>query len=263
MKIREDTFSKSNSVTKHSDNLTFLRLFAALMVIYGHSFPLTGFSSPGYLMNGVQTIAVKAFFVISGYLVTESWLRDQDFSRFAIKRLLRIVPALLFLVIFTAFIVGPILTHLPIGEYLGSGGAFRYLWNALFFPIYDLPGVFPDNIYPVAVNGSLWTLPVELSMYILLPLAFFLSKGNRFGIAIFTLLFALISIYITKVSGIERIVVYGTDWITALDPAPYFFIGAFYRVFNLKRVLNLPIAIVLFIAAPAIAISPVISELAW
>lgn len=247
---------------RQPDNLTFVRLLAALAVIYGHSFPLTGETAPGYLMNGVQTIAVKAFFVISGYLVTESWLRDQNFIRFASKRLLRIVPALLFLVLFTVFVIGPVFTNLNVYEYFSSGGVVRYFWNVLFYPIYDLPGVFIDNIYPVAVNGSLWTLPVELSMYILMPISLFLVRNSKIGILIFSVFFIIFSLVARKVMHFDAMVFYGTDWLTACDPAPYFFIGVIYRVFNIKRMLNLSVAIVLFVIAPMVAVSPVMSEIA-
>lgn len=134
-----DTISR-NSCT--GDNLSIIRLIAAIVVIYGHAFPLTGAAAPGYLGSGIQTIAVKVFFVISGMLITDSWLRDPNAYRYMQRRLLRIVPALAVLCIVTVFILGPIITALPKDEYFRDPQTFRYLWNVLFYPIYNLPGVF-------------------------------------------------------------------------------------------------------------------------
>ena len=61
-----------------ANNFDILRLISALLVIYGHSYPLTGLPEPGFAASGVATIGVKIFFVISGYLVALSWLRDSN-----------------------------------------------------------------------------------------------------------------------------------------------------------------------------------------
>src|SRR5690606_13563582 len=108
----------------------------------------------------------------------------------------------------------------------------------------------------------LWTLPVELSMYILMPISLFLVRNSKIGILIFSVFFIIFSLVARKVMHFDAMVFYGTDWLTACDPAPYFFIGVIYRVFNIKRMLNLSVAIVLFVIAPMVAVSPVMSEIA-
>ena len=57
-------------------------LFAALLVIFGHAFRLTGEVGPAFAGTGVATTGVKIFFVISGYLVAQSWMRDPNPARF-------------------------------------------------------------------------------------------------------------------------------------------------------------------------------------
>jgi len=47
-------------------------------------------------------------------------------------------------------------------EYFTNAGTYRYLLNCIMIIQHDLPGVFSNAIYLSTVNGSLWTLPVEI-----------------------------------------------------------------------------------------------------
>lgn len=140
------------------------------MVLAGHSYPVIGerleplAASTGVLTLG--TVAVHAFFAISGYLVTLSWLADPDIGRFVARRLLRILPALVIVVLLSAFVLGPLATDRPTTAYFTDAETWRYLSSALTWPIrYRLPGVFAQNPLAGIVNGSLWTLPMEMLMY--------------------------------------------------------------------------------------------------
>lgn len=245
----------------HSDNFAFLRLIAAIAVIYGHAFPLTGHVAPGLMANGIQTIAVKIFFVISGYLITESWLRDPHPVRYALRRILRIFPALVVLCVVTVFAVGPLLTTLMVADYFRNSLAYMYFWNILMSPFYSLPGVFSGNIYPNAVNGSLWTLPVELSMYILMPLTLMTVRWNRMFFSLCAILLCVASLIVIR-GGTEYgpIVFYGTNIVSALDVAPYFFVGALARLLDAKRYLNLQYAFVACLIAPFVPNSDLARE---
>jgi len=143
----------------------WLRLSGALMVLFGHSYGLLGVVPPKLLGNEIHTLGVKLFFIISGYLIAGSWRADPNFWRYAVKRALRIMPALIVVVFATALVLGPILST----DANYPAGAWRYIWrNAMLLPLHVLPGVFKDNPLP-AVNGSLWTLPVEVAMYVATP----------------------------------------------------------------------------------------------
>lgn len=135
-----------------------LRLAAAALVIIGHAYAITGNVAPGLLANGIQTIAVKAFFVISGFLITGSWVADPNVARYMIRRCLRIFPGLALLCLLTMCIAGPAFTSLGVEPYLRSAGTKFYAWNLVLYPVYSLPGVFEHNTYGPAVNGSLWSL---------------------------------------------------------------------------------------------------------
>ncbi len=151
-----------------------IRLIAAFAVLYSHCYPLLGHNDAEPLHSAGTSfgaIAVYGFFAISGYLVTQSWLRDPSMSRFMMRRVLRIFPALIFVIIASFVIVGPLTTTLGMKTYFSEPTAWSYLAKILIYPAqYGLPGVFDDNPFPSVVNGSLWTLRLEFSLYILIAI---------------------------------------------------------------------------------------------
>jgi len=160
----------------NENNFDFLRLFAALLVLISHQHVLMGRTdiSTGPLVRffSLGGLGVCIFFVISGYLVTQSWLRDPNVLRFAAKRILRIWPGLFVVTCIAALIVGPTTSILNMRDYF-SAPEFREYFHTLCLDSvrFYLPGVFPNNPYPNAVNGSLWTIPVEVYWYLILAIA--------------------------------------------------------------------------------------------
>lgn len=223
------------------NNFDAVRLLAAAVVIFGHAHPLTNVPSPGLFGNSVQALAVKIFFVISGFLICVSWRSDPDPVRYLGKRAIRIFPALIVICLVSVFVVGPWLTTMPTGEYLSSPSTYHYLRNILLFPIYNLPGVFADNTYPVAVNGSLWSLPVEFAMYLVMPVVLVLVGllRNKWMIWAFAIGLCATSLHFVRINApVTHPVFYGTDLISALDVAPYFFLGAAVAYTGLQRFLR-------------------------
>lgn len=149
-------------------NLDLIRLIAAILVLFSHSYPLAGRGSdePFVLLLGHTggDIAVSTFFVISGFLIAASYIRSQGVIDYLWKRCIRIFPALFCAVIF-AIILGMFLTPLALGDYITHAQTIAYIQNIYLYIHYNLPLVFAENIYPHAVNGSLWTLPIEVFMY--------------------------------------------------------------------------------------------------
>ncbi|TAM15663.1 MAG: acyltransferase [Rhodanobacter sp.] len=247
------------------NNFDAIRLLAAITVIFGHAHPLAGAASSALLANSVQALAVKIFFVISGYLICTSWTLDPNPARYLKKRALRIFPALFVICVLTVFVVGPLTTSLPIWRYFSYPHTFGYFRNVLLYPIYDLPGVFAHNAYPIAVNGSLWSLPVEFSMYLVLPmvLPFGAAFRSRSLIVVVTLLFCAINLKFVRIAPpASHPVFYGSDLISVLDVAPYFMLGALVKVCRLERMLDSAIALFLvFLTALIPPSSAVGSEL--
>jgi peptidoglycan/LPS O-acetylase OafA/YrhL len=157
-----------------SNNFDLLRLLAAVLVLFSHSFDLIDkpepFPSLGKNMNW-GFVGLLVFFSISGFLVSRSWTRNPRVAPFVVKRALRLMPALIVALLLSALVLGPAVTTRTPESYFQDQGTKEYvLNNALLQTTYRLPGVFTHNAYPVAVNGSLWTLPLEVKAYVLVLL---------------------------------------------------------------------------------------------
>jgi len=153
--------------TVSKNSLDLLRLLAASLVLYSHQHALLGLAEPelfGWTTYG--GVGVSIFFFLSGLLVWSSWARDPNSKRFFARRSLRIFPALWFVVAFCVLVLGPLNSSLTLSEYAASPETRRYLTTAVLVVRQGLPGVFSGNPYPWAVNGSLWTLPVEFLCYV-------------------------------------------------------------------------------------------------
>jgi len=214
-----------------------MRIVAASMVLWAHAYALTGGAPPGWYGNTVGTMGVKIFFIISGLMITRSWLADPRLHAFAMRRILRIIPALALVVLLSTFVLGPIFTTLSLHDYLLAHGTRLYLWNIALYPVYSLPGMFAGLPYPSVINGSLWSLPAEMAMYIATPFVIGRSAVHaRCSIAIFFVVSAIAGVYFVRFVTIAPMpVFYGTGLPSVLEMAPYFQIGALYAVFGLHR----------------------------
>jgi peptidoglycan/LPS O-acetylase OafA/YrhL len=151
----------------------YLRLIAAILVIAHHARVLNG-QPPLVFGSGLDlgALGVGVFFVISGFLVAGSWAREPRIPVFLAKRALRIFPGLLVALLLTAFVLGPLVTTLGVGDYLRAPATWLYVLKnlSLYGVTYALPGVFPAAPVAGIVNGSLWTLRLEFTAYLGLAL---------------------------------------------------------------------------------------------
>lgn len=165
------------AASQRHNNFDAVRLLAALSVIFSHSFLIaegTGANDPLNLLTGNQCMlglaGVFVFFAISGFLVTQSFEQTHGPLRYLAKRCLRIFPAYLVVLVLTAFVVGPLVTTLPLSDYLHRQEPYWYVIDNAFFSLklHELPGVmFVDNPVGLEVNGSLWSLGYEFEMYLM------------------------------------------------------------------------------------------------
>lgn len=170
------------------NNFDVVRLAAASMVLVSHAFVVAGAREPRVGHWPLGTLGVEVFFAISGFLVVRSWSSQPGLRPFAVKRGLRIVPALAVTVALSAFLLGPLVTTEGTGAYLESATAVTYPVDSVVAVVsgrtvrqipQSLPGVFASNPDTV-VNRSLWTLPIEVQAYMAiaaLGLIGFLARG--------------------------------------------------------------------------------------
>lgn len=160
-----------NCLNKKNNNFNLIRLLAASTVVFSHAFLLGIGNRKGeplmVVTHGQSTLghlAVLIFFVISGFLITMSFDKTKNISYFLKSRFLRIFPGLIFVVLLTVFLLGPLVTTLPMGEYFSKTETYTYLSTFLIYQYNNnLPGVFKG----APVNGSLWTLQYEFPFYLL------------------------------------------------------------------------------------------------
>ena len=148
-----------------------IRLFCCLIVIFEHAVVLTN-TNINLIGGGFRDLAVDVFFILSGFWITISLFRSNSVKEYVVKRIKKIFPMYL-IVIITFSILFYYFSNLSFSEYFTSSDYWKYLLCnvlTLNFIQPSLPTVFNN----VPVNGSLWTIKVEIGFYILLPIFFVL-----------------------------------------------------------------------------------------
>lgn len=190
---------------KRDNCFDFLRFAFALNVVLGH---LTGISlfpelrSYMFLFN--TYLSVTGFFVISGFLIAQSYDHSTLKSYFT-KRARRLLPAYIFIIITCAIgLCG--LSTFSVTDYFSSPDFWKYLGANLCFLNFlhpSLPGVFDSPIISdTSVNGALWTLKIEVGFYLILPLLMIWLKKNKRPWLIMLIIYLLAIIYRNGLSAL-------------------------------------------------------------
>ena len=218
----------------HINNFTALRWLAAGLVLYGHSFIFLGLPEPLFMnWAPLGPLGVFVFFSISGFLVAQSWQNDPNPRRFMMRRALRIFPGLIVCVALTIFPFGAAISTLDLESYLKHPATRGYFTNIYLYITYYLPGVFEHIRVPNAVNGSLWSLPAEFFMYILLSILGVLKAPRLVFFALFIAFVASTIFWALKTQ--EMLVIYRTDFRQVLICGGYFLAGVLIHKFSLLK----------------------------
>ena len=171
----------SEAYAGRDNGIGFLRLFLALAVVVGHTTVL-GFGwedlghSPFRGQTDVGVLAVFAFFVLSGLLITRSAART-TIGRFAWHRALRILPGLWVCLLVTAFVVAPLMAWAERGDlngfWAGPHGPLQYVWGNWFVGVrqYGIHDLFRHTTPwgwqtgSSVIDGPLWSLVYEIGCY--------------------------------------------------------------------------------------------------
>ena len=260
MRIEGNKMQQGVVENNRENNFNIIRLLAAFMVISGHMGHIMGTGRPVLMGQEVHTLGVKIFFLIGGYLITKSYESDHSIVKYAIKRFFRIWPPLVVSVLITALFIAPFFSTYSISDYYKDPLlVYHCVRNIMLYPIFALPGVYTNNPLPNTVNGSLWSLPVEVMMYVWVPIIVLIVFGKKEKINFILMLF------ITAISCVMQImhvlyfqnvhlIIYGSDLAQAMDLIPFYLIGMLFTFKYLKKYLNIQVAVLLLIICSSITV---------
>lgn len=157
------------AVPNNKNNFNFLRLFFASLVLLAHAPELADGNNEREILSrifGTATfgdLAVNGFFILSGYLIVQSWIRTPVALDFMQKRVLRIFPGFILASLVCAFIVGPLAGS---ANYFHDFSPVPFTVGFLLLQQPVLPSTFANTHFPVT-NGAMWTISLEFYCYLL------------------------------------------------------------------------------------------------
>ena len=166
------------------NNFDLLRILAAAQVVISHAAFHLHANLPHSLSGFIEKFpGVPVFFVISGFLISASYEKTKSLKTYFTNRALRIFPALWICLAFS------ILTVLVFGKVnFIQWKVIPWLFAQLSFLQFYNPD-FLRSFGTGVLNGSLWTISVELEFYILLPLLYFFFRAEKSRTMAFIILF--------------------------------------------------------------------------
>jgi Predicted acyltransferases len=223
------------------NNFDFLRLIFASFVIVTHSYPLSGIRESDFLYqisNGqvsFSDIGVKGFFVISGFLIFQSLQRSDNILEYYWKRFLRLFPALFIVLLLTVILVPFVYkSSTPIFQ---NKSLLTYIPRNLILYRTQLAitGVFETNRYKSVINGSLWTISYEFTMYIILSVLILFKNKKIITKSILFVFF--IFLLILNIFFFEKFKEYGylLNYGKLLDLSVFFIAGALLAAVDIEK----------------------------
>jgi peptidoglycan/LPS O-acetylase OafA/YrhL len=133
------------------------RGISILFVLAGHLLPLG--PSIWHLNSSIAATGMAIFFTLSGFLITNILIKDQNITKFLIRRFMRIIP-LAWLVLLITFI-------------LINAKSNLFLPHFLFYTNWEPMALTPET-------GHFWSLCVEMQFYIFIAILVKIFKSKAF-----------------------------------------------------------------------------------
>lgn len=190
------------SVISSNNNLDIIRLIAAAQVALKHTAHHLDYMSEEFRLLIDIFPGVPIFFFISGFLIYRSFentvSKPDGVKRFFFNRAVRLYPALIICFCFSLLIItssGYLQTqNFTMSEFIVwcfTSLSFMQFYNPHFLREFGVG----------ALNGSLWSISVEIQFYLLTPLAFYLFRNNLRLMVVTIFVFALFNLVNTHYSS--------------------------------------------------------------
>ena len=185
--MKKDIFANVKELSFRYD-INFLRAISVFAVIIYHI-------DKKFLPGG--WLGVDIFFFISGYLISNKILNDFNsgkfkFRNFYIKRIKRILPAVISCLFFTIPFAFTLLPPQELYLYLSSFQSTLFFYSNIFFQNLDFYNTPSTKYFPLL---HMWSLSIEEQFYILFPLALFaIYKFSRKNLITLLFLITFVSI---------------------------------------------------------------------
>lgn len=159
------------------NNFDILRLLAALQVATNHAVEIMHIPAGPVLKHILRFSyyfpGVPIFFFISGFLISKSYENNHRLSEYFQNRVLRLYPGLITTVTLSFILIA-------VSGYMASTGrgvldwAMLFIGKTTFLQFYnpEFMRAYGDGV----LNGSLWTITVELQFYLIIPIVYGVFK---------------------------------------------------------------------------------------
>jgi peptidoglycan/LPS O-acetylase OafA/YrhL len=177
METLKSAFTRQRNLSLTDNSYDLLRLIMACLVVFTHSYALGGYGKE-LLVHlsrekvSLGMISLLGFFTLSGFLVSASAARSKSLFSYFCKRARRIFPGFWVCLVVTAFVIAPAIWLVkgePIAEFPWTGpqSASSYVASNFFLKInqHTVGASIAGLAWPESINGSLWTLYLELGCY--------------------------------------------------------------------------------------------------
>lgn len=159
----------------------YLRLLFASLVIVSHTPEIIDGNRGRELLTRLfgtlsfGELAVDAFFIVSGFLLTASYLKSPIVRTYLLHRVARIYPAYILMMLICVLLIAPLAGGLWEGW---PHMIMKVIKRSAILASPDVQGVFTGTHYP-ELNGATWTIAHEFRCYLLVLIVGTLNVFQR------------------------------------------------------------------------------------